>query len=106
MKSNTETTAVIFRTFKSGGDVIALFPFEPSDNYGHHCSSYQRVGQHGGATPDLMRGNYTRPSTPAEICDLACELRGLGYKLRGLRRFPSNAYAVRKAALRRIEVQS
>jgi hypothetical protein len=100
MKKDSSETAVIFRTFIAGGDVIALFPFEPSDNYGHHCMSYQRVGQHGGASPDLMRGNYTRKATPAEICDLACELRGLGYKLRGMERFPRNAFAVRKAKLR------
>lgn len=88
-------TAVIFRTFKNGGDVIALFPFEPADNHGWFCMSYQRVGQHGGADPRLTHG-ATRPSTPVEICDLACELRSLGYSLRGMRRFPRNAYAVRK----------
>ena len=100
MKTKSEQTAVIFRTF-TNGEVIALFPFIPSDNYGHNCLSYQRIGQHGGATPDLMRSQYTRPSTPAEICDLACELRGIGYKLRGMQRFPRNAFAVRqKEALR------
>jgi len=98
MKNKSEKTAVIFRTFTGTGDVIALFPFIPSDNYGYHCLSYQRVGQHGGATPDLMRGQYTRPSTPSEVCDLACELRGLGYKLRGMQRFPRNAFAIRQAA--------
>ena len=95
-------TAVIFRTFRDGGDVVALFPLEPSDNHGHHCLSYQRIGQHGGATPDLMRGKFTRPSTPGEICDLACELRGLGYKLRGMQRFPRNAFDVRKAKLAKL----
>ena len=96
-----KTTAVIFRTFKDGGDVIALFPFEPSDIYGHHCLSYQHVGQHGGAAPDLMNGKFTRPSTAQEVCDLACELRGLGYELRGLQRFPRNAFQVRQCEARK-----
>ena len=94
MKS--ETTAVIFRTFVSGGDVIALFPLEPADVKGWYCMSYQSVGQHGGATPDLMGRKLTRPSSAAEIRELDCELRRKGYKLRVLRRFPSNAFEVRK----------
>ena len=101
-KMKNDKTAVIFRTFRDGGDVVALFPFEPSDNHGHHCLSYQHVGQHGGATPDLTNGKFTRPSTPAEVCDLACELRGLGYKLRAMQRFPRNAFDVRKAKLAKL----
>jgi hypothetical protein len=54
-----------------------------------------RTGQHGGADPRIVK--ITRPATLAEICDLACELRGLGYRLKGLRRFPRNAFSVRKA---------
>jgi len=94
-------TAVIFRTFRDGGDVIALFPLEPYSRTdgGWNCECYQRIGQHGGACPHIVRG-VTRPSTPSEICDLACELRGLGYKLRGMSRFPRNAYDVRKAKLK------
>ncbi len=95
--NDKQATAVIFRTFNSGGDVIALFPLEPSDRYGHHCMSYQKVGQHGGASPDLMNPKFTRPATPEQVCDLACELRGLGYKLRALRRFPHNAFEVRRS---------
>lgn len=95
-------TAVVFRTFKQGGDVLALFPLEPGTNNPADCLSYQRIGQHGAASPELTRDGSTRPSTPEEICDLACELRGLGYKLRGLNRIPRNAYQVRKSKLEKL----
>ena len=98
MKTKIETTAVIYRTFHSG-DAIALFPFIPSDIYGHHCESYQQIGQHGGATPDLMR-HGTRASTPDEIAPLRDELTRIGYTLKELKRFPRNAFDVRKAAIR------
>lgn len=94
-------TAVIFRTFHSG-DTIALFPFIPSDNYGHHCLSYQHIGQHGGASPDLTRIG-TRLATPDEIAPLRAELVRIGYNLTELKRMPSNAFAVRKAALKEME---
>lgn len=71
-------TKVIFRTFHTG-DVIALFPEIPSDRRAHHCLSYQRIGQHGGASPDLS--HCTRPSTPDEIEPLKSELVRIGYDL-------------------------
>ena len=95
MKS--ELTPVIFRTFEARGDVIALFPFEPSDLYGHHCMSYQHVGQHGGASLDLCSVS-TRPSTPDEAAPLKAELELIGYKLKVLKRVPRNARATRWAA--------
>lgn len=93
-----EKTAVIYRTFKDGGDVIAIFPFIPSDPTGWHCESYQHVGQHGGCTPHLTHA-VTRPATRAEIAPLAKELRRIGYKLRELKRVPRNAYSVRLRAI-------
>ena len=66
----------VFRTFHNG-DVIALFPEVPSDRWGHHCMSYQHVGQHGGASPDLFY--CTRPSTRDEIVPLKSELERVGY---------------------------
>lgn len=95
MKSNQ--TPVIFRTFTKDGDVIALFPFIASDPHGHHCLSYQRVGQHSGATPDLMNGKLTRPSSQAEIDPLKAELLSIGYILKEMKRFPRNAFDVRRA---------
>ncbi len=98
MKPETEITEVIFRTFHTG-ETIALFPYEPSDSYGHYCLSYQHIGQHGGATTDLCREG-TRPSTPDEIAPLKEELERIGYKLRELKRTPSNAREVRRAKLK------
>jgi hypothetical protein len=94
------SVAVLFRTFLKTGDVIALFPLEPASVDGWQCDSYMHIGQHGGATTHICRRPYTRPSTPKEICNLACELRGLGYRLvRAYRRVPRNAYAIRRKKL-------
>ncbi len=97
MKADTDKIAVIFRTFRNGGDVIAFFPFIPATRNGWTCESYQHIGQHGAACPHLARQQYTRPSTPDEIKPLALELTSIGYKLKPMKRFPRNAYQVRKA---------
>jgi len=72
-------TKVIFRTYKKGLDVIALFPEIPADSSRHHCLSYQSIGQHGAAScyidPD------TRPATKQESETIASELRRIGYRL-------------------------
>lgn len=31
------------------GDLIALFPLEPADEYGDLCGSWMQIGEHGGA---------------------------------------------------------
>lgn len=77
--SQTQPVKVIFRTFHSGGEVIALFPEVPVDNQYGHCVSYAHVGQHGAASVDLS--GYTRPSTPEEIAPLLRELEAIGYKV-------------------------
>lgn len=74
-----EKTIVIFRKFKHGGHIIALFPAELAD-YNGNCSSYQHVGQHGPA-------DYTHciatsvPAKPTEYRALRQELENIGYKL-------------------------
>lgn len=83
-KGNASTkeppTIVIFRKWKDTGDILALFPRIPSDNAGNLCSSYEHVGQHGGA-------DYygcicaTRPAKPSEYADLKQELTQRGYNL-------------------------
>jgi len=91
-----EKTKVVFRVFKrdtknrkvADGDVIALFPEQRWE--GWCCSSYQHVGQHGGADYSYVV-SVTRPATEAEIAPLKKELEGIGYELevrkrsRGLR---------------------
>jgi hypothetical protein len=80
-------TKVIFRVFKKGNDVIALFPAiagtvgEPNT-----CEAYQHVGQHGAASVSLMRYD-TRPATHKEAAPLRRELTRIGYKLEVVKRF-------------------
>lgn len=69
-------TPVVFRTFKSGGTVIALFPWE---DWGfNNCASYMHVGQHGGA--DYVHCiAVSRPTPPTEYGNLLNELVQIGY---------------------------
>ena len=68
---------VVFRVFPDG-DVIALFPGESVG--GGHINSYQHVGQHGGASPSLIK--ELRKATHAEYAPLRAELKRIGYCLR------------------------
>lgn len=80
---NTEpVTVVVFRKFRNGGDVIALFPYLPGTNDLSTCSSYQHIGQHGSADySGCMRASV--PATPEEYASLKHELEGapFGYRL-------------------------
>jgi hypothetical protein len=40
---------VVFRKWKDGRGISALFPEITIDLYGYCCESYEHVGQHGGA---------------------------------------------------------
>jgi hypothetical protein len=93
-----ETTLVVFRRWLDTGDIIALFPAEPSDIDGWYCLSYERVGQHSGAD---FHGvvQATRPATAEEAAPLAEELTRLGYNLQpsdGPRRPPTSAAGPRQ----------
>ncbi len=72
---NTATQQrVIFRKWKSNGDVIAFFldcPETPG-----HCLSYEHVGQHGKAAYPHPQ---TEPATVEEYMSLLTELRSIGY---------------------------
>jgi hypothetical protein len=82
--ADTETTVVIFRKFKEGGDVIALFPNEVADPK-NNCLSYQHVGQHGAADyAHVMKA--TVATTEEEQTPLLNELSGLGYTLKVMKR--------------------
>jgi hypothetical protein len=68
---------VHFRVFPDG-DVIALFP---NDRVGRgQINSYQRLGQHGGASPALIE--ELRKASRAEYAPLLAELKNIGYCLR------------------------
>lgn len=64
---------VIFRKWKSNGDLIAFFPDQKD---GPYIASYQHVGQHGRASYPHPQ---TDPATPEEYADLLAELRRIGY---------------------------
>jgi hypothetical protein len=68
-------TAVIFRKWHAGGDIIALFPELPGTADYNTCASYEHIGQHGAAVPPLER--LTVPAKPEEYAELARELKGV-----------------------------
>lgn len=77
MKKDIYKTDMVFRVDRSG--VFALFPHEVC-HYTGHVTSYQHVGQHGGA-------NYghciqqSKKATPEEYKDLYEELESIGYNI-------------------------
>ena len=79
---------VVFRKWKDGFGVIALFPEIPTDLYGRYCESYEHIGQHGGADYFGVIMN-TRPANTVESADLAEELRIIGYDLRQIKKPPN-----------------
>jgi len=72
-------TKVVFRKFKRGGDIIALFTQELGTNDPNTCLVYQHVGQHG--TMDLRHRGMLVTATSSEYAGLKAELEGLGYNL-------------------------
>jgi len=89
------TEIVVFRKWRDGFGVIALFPEIPADLYGVYCESYEHIGQHGGAD---YRGVVmaTTPVGPREYAELAEELRRLGYSLRPVKRATRNHHERRR----------
>ena len=80
-----ETTPVVFRRWRDGGAIIALFPGIPTDIHGQFCEAYEHVGQHGGADyHGVIRA--TQPAMPTEYRSLANELDRIGYRLKPLKR--------------------
>ena len=101
----SDETVVIFRKWKDIGTVIALFHELPSDLWGYFCDAYEHVGQHGGAD---YRGvvQITTPATEKESASLARELKGIGYRLRPLRRASSWHHQHRVKAARKLWLKS
>ena len=79
MDKDTEPTTVIFRK-ESGGDILAVFPYEIYDTNGNMATCYAHVGQHSGCDWGYIT-KKTTPATPAEYADLKRELESLGYLL-------------------------
>lgn len=69
-------TVVVFRKWRDTGEVIALFP--QIDGGRGLCSSFEHVGQHGGADYDGVISR-TDPATEDEYADLKKELESEPY---------------------------
>ena len=102
MERDTEITKVVFRKFKQGGDILALFPEIPADMNGH-CQSYQHIGQHGAADFYHCIHTLTVPAKPAEYADLKAELEGRGYNLQVIQRASYKDHAARIAELKKMQ---
>ena len=98
MQKDKNITEVIFRRFKEG-DVIALFPYEIESLDGQ-VNSYQRIGQHSGASLEIIQ--ETKPATIDEpdIKSLYDELTSIGYNLKIVKRVNYNHYQDRLDRIR------
>jgi hypothetical protein len=97
MPKDKEKTKVIFRQWKIGCEIIALFPEIAVDTIGYNCQSYMRVGQHGAASPDIIRD--TKPANLNDGCvkKLIAELESIGYNLEIIKRFRYKHQQIRMA---------
>lgn len=67
---------VIFRKFKQGGDIIALFPDEIWNEAQRLIASYQHIGQHSGAEYHTVISR-TKPAKSEEYANLLTELESI-----------------------------
>lgn len=70
-------TKVVFRKFKQGGDIIALFP-EQVNRENLMVGSYMHVGQHSDADYIGVIA-ATTPAKESEYAELLAELKRIGY---------------------------
>lgn len=91
-------TKVVFKKFKRGGDVIALFTQEPGTNDPHTCQIYQHVGQH--CTMDLRHKSMLTTCLPKEYEGLKAELESIGYTLVVYQNITAGDMRVRETKLR------
>lgn len=95
MKKDKLKTDVIFRIWNNknfiGDHIIALFPHEVCD-YKGNVTSYEHVGQHGGATYNHCI-RLSKPAKQSEYNDLFEELESIGYNLNIIKRQNYNKYS-------------
>ncbi len=84
---DTEKTKVIFRQWKIGCEIIALFPEIATDTIGYNCQSYIHVGQHGAATPNIIADTKPANLEDGAVKRLIKELTDIGYNLEIIKRF-------------------
>lgn len=105
LHDDVETDRVVLRRWKdSPREVIALLVDLPGTSEPWTCTTYEHTGQHGHGHVDAII-DRTEPihvldcPTAADARALLAEMRGIGYKLRVVRRVPSNATERRRAVL-------
>ncbi len=84
---DAEKTKVIFRMWKSGCEIIALFPEIATDTIGFNCQSFMHVGQHGAASPNIIEDTKPAILEDGAVKRLIKELEGRGYNLEIIKRF-------------------
>ena len=94
-----EKTKVIFRQFKVGCEIIAMFPEICGDTTGFMCESYMHVGQHGAASPNLISDTKPANLEDGVVKRLIKELEELGYNLEIIKRFRYTHQQTRMANL-------
>lgn len=93
-------TIVIFRVWRNGGGVLALFPRLPGTRDLATCDSCEHVGQHGAATyVECIRAS--RPAWPKEYASLKRELEAIGYRLEVHQRASRQDHTARREEARR-----
>ena len=99
---DTEKTKVIFRQFKIGCEIIALFPELCGDITGYLCMSYMHCGQHGAASPNLVDDTKPANLNDGAVKTLIKELEELGYNLEIIKRFRYSHQQTRMASLAKL----
>lgn len=95
-------TKVVFKKFKRGGDVIALFTQEPGTWDPHTCQIYQHAGQHGDM--DMRHKSLLTTCPPKEYAALKAELESIGYTLVVYQNITAGDMRIRENKLRRLPV--
>ena len=102
MKLDKHTTPMIFRVIE--GEVIALLPFDAAVSHdgGWLCTCFALMGGHGAASPAIVyKSRLARPDETKEIRNVL--RHGYGYRVKELKRFPSNAYDVRQKQIEQMK---
>ena len=95
-------TKVLFRKWRKGRDIYAIFPELPGTNDPATCSCYSHIGQHSSCDSNYYLGK-TVPATPEEYADLLTELKSIGYDdLVIVKKMTQADYEARKREIGRI----
>jgi len=98
---DTEKTKVIFRQWKIGCAIIALFPEIATDTTGYNCQSYMHCGQHSAASPNIIEDTQPAILEDGAVKRLIKELTDIGYNLDIIKRFRYKHQQIRMAMYNR-----